>query len=86
MPRAGRSNGLTQPRKVIHQGRTRHYQLTLVLNTDRDADLIRAIESTPKGQLAGKVREMMRTGLKPDVAFNGVHMPDVALDGIGGDI
>jgi hypothetical protein len=86
MPHARRSNELTQPRKIIHQGRTRHYQLTLVLNTDRDADLIKAIESTPKGQLAGRIREMMRTGLKPDVVFNGSHAPDVQLDGIGGDI
>lgn len=34
----------------------------LTFDTMRDADLIAELEYTPQGELAGKIREMMRSG------------------------
>lgn len=77
--------GLVKPRETTNNGQTRYYSLTLTLDGLRDADLIAAIENTPNGQFGSKVRELMRSGLRPEVKTE-EHTPEVELDGIGGDL
>lgn len=82
-----RKNKTLNP-KARKNGAIRFYvQMTLL--PGRDDDLIKALQATPIGQVAAKVREMMRNGISTgrflSEAESGEHV-NVNMDGVGVDL